>query len=76
MWCNDCHVVLCIKYFHLFHTVKNPKQLKAEVMRETKITLTIKTGKAKINKAETAKANRAKKQVVGNTNRRKRKTRS
>ena len=32
MWCGDCHVTLCIKYFHIFHTIKNPKQLKAEVI--------------------------------------------
>ena len=45
MWCDDCHVTLCIKCFHLFHTIKNPKQLKAEVIRATKITAKLKTSK-------------------------------
>ena len=45
MLCDDCHVPLCNKYFHLFHTVKNPKQLKAEVIRATKITEKLKTSK-------------------------------
>ena len=38
MWCNNCHVVLCMSCFGKFHTVKNPKQLKVEVMRETNLT--------------------------------------
>ena len=46
MWCNDCHVVLCISCFEKFHTVKNPKQLKAEVMRATDLATKI-TGKKK-----------------------------
>ena len=37
MWCNDCNVILCISCFEKFHIVKNPKQLKAEVIKETKI---------------------------------------
>ena len=45
MWCDDCNVTLCIKCFHLFHTIKNPKQLKAEVIRATKITAKLKTSK-------------------------------
>ena len=57
MWCDDCQVVLCIKYFHLFHTLKNPKQLKAEVVRQTKITTTIKNAKTKNNNAKAAPNN-------------------
>lgn len=49
MWCDDCHVTLCIKCYHLFHTIKNPKQLKAEVLRATKIS-------AKLKKAEVLQA--------------------
>ena len=64
MWCDDCQVVLCIKCFHLFHTVKNPKQLKAEVVRQTKITTTIKTAKAKINKAKASPAKKQKNRAV------------
>ena len=37
MWCNDCNVVLCISCFEKFHVVKNPNQLKAEVIKATKI---------------------------------------
>ena len=45
MWCDDCHVTLCIKCFHLFHTIKNPKQLKAEVIQATEITAKLKATK-------------------------------
>ena len=55
MWCDDCNTTLCIKCFHLFHTVKNPTQLKAEVIQQTKITSIIKTAKAKINAAKAQK---------------------
>ena len=41
MWCNDCHVVLCISCFEKFQTFKNPKPLKAEVMRGTNLTTKI-----------------------------------
>jgi hypothetical protein len=37
MWCNDCNVILCISCFEKFHIIKNPKQLKAEVIQATKI---------------------------------------
>ena len=76
MWCDGCHVILCIKFFHLFHTVKNPKQLKAEVVRQTKITMAIKTGKAKINQAKATPAKKRKNPAVARRNHRKRKGRS
>ena len=72
MWCDDCQVVLCIKCFHLFHTVKNPKQLKAEVVRQTKITTTIKTAKAKVNRANVSPAKKRKNPAVARRLHRKR----
>ena len=36
MWCHDCQLVLCLTCFEHFHTIKNPKQLKQEVIRSAK----------------------------------------
>ena len=76
MWCDDCNTVLCIKCFHLFHTVKNPKQLKAEVVRQTNITTAIKTGKAKINHAKATPAKKRKNPAIARRIQRRREKRS
>ena len=76
MWCDDWHVVLCIKCFHLFHTVKNPKRLKAEVTRQTKITTTIKAAKAKINEAKAIEIKKRKPPAAGEGNQMKNRRRS
>ena len=72
MLCDDCQVVLCIKCFHLFHTVKNPKQLKAEVVRQTKINTTIKTAKAKVNRPNVSLAKKRKNPAIARRLHRKR----
>jgi len=50
MWCNDCHVILCISCFEHFHTIKNPKQLKTEVIQATNTTQKIKEAMIKKRK--------------------------
>ena len=76
MWDDDCNVALCVKCFHLFHTVKNPKQLKTEVIRQTKITTKIKTAKSKINKAKASPSKKRKSPPVARGVNRKRRGRS
>ena len=64
MWCDNCQVILCIKYFHLLHAVKNPKQLKADVVRQTKIKTIFKTVKTNIHNAKPAPNDKRKNTAV------------